>query len=181
MTGVLMTGVRRYAGFVFVPAGLIVCVPAQATVYMSVEEAQQAIFPGAQFTPMPVRLTDAQREKIEELSAVTVRSDEQQVWRVAGGGFFILDQVLGKHEYITYAVGLDAQGAVRGIEILEYRESYGSQIRGAEWRAQFTGKTSASPLRLDEDIKNIGGATLSSLHITNGVKRLLAFYDVVLK
>lgn len=176
-----MPGPRRYSGFIFVPAGLIVCVPAQATVYMSVEQAQQVIFPGAQLTPTPVVLTEAQQEEIEKRSDVRVRSAEQQVWRVAGGGFFILDEVLGKHEFITYAVGLDARGAVRGIEILEYRESYGSEIRGAEWRAQFTGKTSASPLRLDEDIQNIGGATLSSRHITEGVKRLLAFYDVALK
>ncbi len=27
------------------------------------------------------------------------------------------------------------------MEILEYRESYGDEVRNPKWRAQFTGKT----------------------------------------
>jgi Na+-translocating ferredoxin:NAD+ oxidoreductase RnfG subunit len=50
-----------------------------------------------------------------------------------------------------------------------------------KWRAQFVGKTSKSTLKLDSDIKNISGATLSCRHITDGVKRLLAFYEIALK
>jgi Na+-translocating ferredoxin:NAD+ oxidoreductase RnfG subunit len=46
---------------------------------------------------------------------------------------------------------------------------------------QFAGKTAADPLRLDGDIKNISGATLSCRHITDAVKRLLATYEVALK
>ena len=44
-----------------------------------------------------------------------------------------------------------------------------------------SGKTSQSTLKLDRDIKNISGATLSCRHITDGVKRLLAFYEIALK
>ena len=42
--------------------------------------------------------------------------------------------------------------------------------------AQFVGKTSASPLKVNGDIRNISGATLSSMHVTEGVKRILAAY-----
>ncbi len=38
----------------------------------------------------------------------------------------------------------------------------------------------ARHLKLTEDIQNISGATLSSKHITDGVRRLLATYDLVL-
>ncbi len=38
----------------------------------------------------------------------------------------------------------------------------------------------APPLKLTEDIQNISGATLSSKHITDGVRRLLATYELVL-
>ena len=106
--------------------------------------------------------------------------DEQKVWRVSGGGWFIVDEVVGKHEYITYAVGLSAAGAVQGIEIMDYRETYGGEVRNPKWRAQFAGKTKDATLQLDKDIKNISGATLSSRHITDGVRRLLAFHDVAL-
>ena len=64
---------------------------------------------------------------------------------------------------------------------MDYRETYGGQIRDQKWRAQFLAKTSKSTLKLDSDIKNISGATLSCRHITDGVKRLLAFYEVALK
>jgi Na+-transporting NADH:ubiquinone oxidoreductase subunit NqrC len=81
--------------------------------------------------------------------------------------------VIGKHELITYAVAIDPQAVVRGIEILDYRESRGGEVRDPRWRAQFIGKGPADPLRLGEDIQNLSGATLSSRHITDGVRRLV--------
>ncbi len=155
--------------------------PGYATVYLSVEQAQQAIFPGARFTPSNVRLTPEQMKAIESASGVRVRLNEQKVWRTSTGGWLIVDEALGKHEYITYALGLNADGTVRGVEVMEYRESYGYEIRNEAWRKQFAGKNSSAKLKLDEDIKNISGATLSCRHITDGVKRLLAFYDVALR
>jgi hypothetical protein len=96
-------------------------------------------------------------------------------------GYFVVDEVYGKHEYITYAVALEVDGRVRQIEILVYRESYGYEIRNSAWRAQFIGKKSGDPLRLDDDIKNISGATMSCRHISEGVRRLLATYDYALR
>jgi len=54
-------------------------------------------------------------------------------------------------------------------------------VRNASWRAQFVGKSAASPLQLNGDIKNISGATLSSKHVTDGVKRILNIYEASLK
>jgi len=88
--------------------------------------------------------------------------------------------VLGKHELITYALALDARGRVRGVEILEYLEAHGGEILDPAWRAQFVGKSTADPLKLDRDIRNISGATLSCRHVTDGVKRLLDFHARVL-
>ena len=119
--------------------------------------------------------------RIEQASGVRVLHGEQKVWRVSSGGWFIVDEVVGKHEFITYAVGLDANGSVKQIEVMDYRETYGGEIRNENWRVQFVGKTNQSPLKLDRDIKNISGATLSCRHVTDGVKRLLAFYEIALK
>ena len=167
--------------FVALPASALIAPSAFAIQYLTVDQAQHAIFPGKSFTAAPVKLTSAQRKGIEQASGVRVLRDEQQVWRVNGGGWFIVDEVVGKHEFITYAAGLNPDGSVKQIEIMDYRETYGGQIRDQKWRAQFVGKTSRSTLQLDRDIKNISGATLSCRHITDGVKRLLAFYEIALK
>jgi hypothetical protein len=50
-----------------------------------------------------------------------------------------------------------------------------------QWRKQFNGKTAADPIKLNQDIQNIGGATLSCKHITDGVKRVAVLYDIALK
>src|ERR1700724_497793 len=71
---------------------------------------------------------------VDQASGVRVLKDEQQVWRVSGGGWFIVDEVVGKHEFITYAVGLNPDGSVKQIEIMDYRETYGGQIRDEKWR-----------------------------------------------
>src|SRR5579884_3931993 len=152
--------------FIALPVSALVAPSAFAVQYLTVEQAQRAIFPG---------------KSLEQASGVRVLRNKQPVWKVGGGGWFIVDEVVGKHEFITYAVGLNADGSVKQIEIMDYRETYGGQIRDQKWRAQFVGKTAKSPLKLEADIKNISGATLSCRHVTDGVKRLLAFYEVALK
>jgi Na+-translocating ferredoxin:NAD+ oxidoreductase RnfG subunit len=165
-----------------VPAGfLLAAAPAIATTYLSVEEAQQSMFPGRKLTKAFFRLSDDQVHEIEKRSETNVREREVRLWRVEGGGAFLVDEVVGKHEFITYALALDADGSVRQIEILDYRESYGYQIRNAEWRRQFVGKRAGDPVRLKIDIRNISGATLSCKNVSNGIRRLLATYEIAVK
>lgn len=152
-----------------------------AETFMTPEAARIAMFGPVAFTAHPVTLTAEQIAAIKKQAGVSVRSPKLDAWRSVAGDWFIVDQVLGKHEFITLAVGIDAGGKVKGIEILEYRETYGGQVRHADWREHFVGKTAAAPLKLDQDIPNISGATLSSRHVTEGVRRLLVTYDLVLR
>jgi len=160
--------------------------PAYAVQYLTTEAAQKVMFPDASaFVPHPVRLTDAQKGVVEKAAKVRMHFPEQPVWQVMAdgkpAGWFVLDEVYGKHEFITYAVALDASGAVRGVEILDYRETHGGEIRNPKWRAQFNGARHGAALKLDEDIQNISGATLSCKHIAEGVRRVLAIHAVALK
>jgi Na+-translocating ferredoxin:NAD+ oxidoreductase subunit G len=170
---------------ILVPAALVAPAVGYATEYLTVPQAQQLIFPDAdRFVDASIELNDDQRSAIEKRSNVRQRWKKQQVWRAEKTGEFIgwliIDQVLGKHEFITYATGLTPNGKVQGIEILTYLETYGYQVRNAEWRQKFVGKTIADPFDLNVDIPNISGATLSTRNVTNGVKRLLALQQVML-
>ena len=163
-----------------VAAGLVTTVGqvAYATQYLTQAEAQKVIFTEAtEFKPVLISLNATQKTAISSVS--------KTIWQAyAGGkhiGWFVVDEVYGKHEYITYAVGIDLNGAVRRVEVLEYRETYGGQVRNATWRDQFVGKKHGAKLKLEDDIANISGATLSCLHISDGVRRVLALHEFVLK
>lgn len=169
------------ARFLLVPlAAFSMAQDAGATVYMTADQARSLMFPDATFEQVTIQLTSQQIAAIEHASDTNVINKQVQAWKMSNGGWFIVDEVVGKHEFIPFALGLDATGAVKDVEILEYREAYGSQIRNDAWRAQFTGKTAAVPLRLAKEVQNISGATLSSKHITDGVRRLLTTYAMVL-
>jgi Na+-translocating ferredoxin:NAD+ oxidoreductase RnfG subunit len=171
------------AKLVFLPlAGIVLAGgPAHATVYLTVPQAQQLLFPGATFHPEWKTLDHEQVKQIEHLSGVHVLSKELRVWRASTGGWFLVDEVVGKHDFIPFALALDGQGRVKGVEILEYREAYGGQIRDPLWQKQFLGRGADAKLRLGKNIRNISGATLSCKHITDGIERLLVTYEVVLK
>lgn len=163
-----------------------IALPAHAVEYMSVEAAQKLAFPSAtQFVAANVIYTREQVAAIEKLAGDKVRTRGEQVWRAQNDGrflgFFIVDYVIGKHLVIDYAIALEPDGRVRRVEILEYRESYGGEVANADWLGQFVGKTGRDPLMVDKDIRNISGATLSSHHVTEGIKRVLAIYDTCLR
>ena len=134
-----------------------VSAPAHAVQYLSVGEAQRLAFPSASFTEV----------------------QPGRVWKASTGGIFVLDHVIGKHLYIDYVVSIEPSGHIRRVDILQYRESYGGEVRSSSWLAQFVGKTIGDPLKLGSDIRNISGATLSSMHVTEGVKRILTAYGRV--
>lgn len=159
--------------------------PAYAQDYLTAAQAQKSIFPEAEsYQPILLKLNEGQRDKIKALSGLRQRWEEQKVWRVEKAGkhigWFVVDDVVGKHEFITYGVGLSLDGHVVGIEIMSYRETKGDQIRDINWRKHLAGKTLTDPFKLDEDVPNISGATLSCRNVIDGVKRLLALQKVAL-
>ena len=89
--------------------------------------------------------------------------------------------MVGKEDFITYAASIDAEGRLGTPEVLSYRESHGGEIRNEAWRGQFAGRDSLDQLHVQTDIKNIAGATLSCGHVTQGVRWLVALWQVALQ
>ncbi len=150
--------------------------------YLSVDQAARVVFPQAdRFEPRDLLLDAAQLQKLAA-SGLAPRSARWPVLLAWQGstllGVLVADAVIGKFELIGYAVGIAADGSVRQVEILSYRESHGHEIRLPAWRRQFVGKTASAPLRVGDDIANISGATLSCSHVTDGVRRIVAVVDL---
>jgi len=145
-----------------------------AAQYMTIEQAQRAAFADATHF-------DAAAATPAQLAGIGAPAGwSPKIWQVRSEtrelGWFAVDQVIGKSEQITYSLALAPDGAVLALEVLDYREAHGGEIRLAGWRRQFVGKTAADPVELNRDIRNISGATLSCRHVTEGVQRLLKLH-----
>ena len=144
--------------------------------YLNIDEVKQVMFSGELFVQVDMEIQDQVREKMRKESGVRYAYKQKRVWKSSNGSWILIDEVVGKHEMITYALGINANGSIQGVEILEYNESYGEQIREKSWLQQFKGKNTSDGIVWNKDIKNLTGATLSSKHVTNGVQRLMVLY-----
>jgi len=168
------------AGLAAAPVQVVV-----ATEYLSVEDAQKALFQQAdQFKEVVLGLSAAQRDRVAALAGPQPPHRSIRAFRALRAGqplgYVFVDEVIGKEDFITYAAGIDASGRVQGLEVLAYRESHGGEVRGQAWRRQFAGRAGLGQLHVATDIKNIAGATLSCEHVTQGVRWLAALWQVAL-
>lgn len=182
---------RRFLGrgarLAVAAAGWRFAAPAFAAVYLEPAQARAALWPAAaRFEPVALDLDAAALARIGERAGTRVHARfAPKVERAADAtgvplGWVVFDAVVGKFELIDYAVGLDAQGTVTGVEVLVYRESHGAEIRNAAWRRQFVGRRGPERMRFEDEIRNLSGATLSCRHLTEGVQRIGALHAVVL-
>lgn len=158
---------------------------AYATENLTIDQAQKIFFDQAiRFEENVLNLSSDQIDLIKEISGVRQRNKEQKFWRAFSKdkflGWVLIDDVIGKHENITYATGVSTEGIVLGVEILTYRETHGHEVKRKDWRDKLKGKKLLDPFKLDVDIPNISGATLSSRNLIDGVKRMLAIHKIVL-
>jgi len=152
-----------------------------AKTYLSKTQAKQLIFGNVKAVKQTITLTKDQMKAIKKESKVRVRNEVVNAYKTSAGDWLIFDQIIGKHENIDMAFGLTKSGKVKGLEVLVYRETYGHEIRGDKWRAQFHGKDHTEHLKLDEQIQNISGATLSCRHVADGVNRWTKTWELVLR
>ena len=137
-------------------AAATIPIAVHAKIYVSVEQAQKILFPNRSLIKNPMIITDELQDKMRSASSIRHPFQGDRIWKAADGSWFIVDEVVGKHEMITYAVALSPTGTVTGIEILDYVESYGYEVAEAQWRKQFIGKAATDPIKLNQDIQNIG-------------------------
>jgi hypothetical protein len=161
----------------FLPA-IAVSAPVFAEQFLSLEQAQSLIFPNAVLTAADFVLTDAQIAALTNEIRAPLTRRQVKAWRVAGGGWFFLDQAIVRGDRLTYALGLNEDGSIKGVEILACMQEYDG-IRRPQWLAQFAGRRYGKADMLNQ-IRTISGSTLSTTSITAGVKRMLATHALFL-
>ena len=153
-----------------------------AEVFMSEEEAVKLMFPKSErikkeLLKVPAEKKTAIEERIgwkfpEEAFEVYIGETGTQI-----DGYALVQNTIGKHKPMTYMVGVDARGRVSNVELLVFREARGSEVRTKRFNVQYEGKTVLDPVRINKDIINFSGATMSVRSISAGVKRVLVLVD----
>lgn len=150
----------------FLAIGLFLPFLALAEVYLSAEEATKNIFPTLEKYDIESRIADNQGFKIFTVFA----NDEIIGWTV------VVDE-MGKIKPITFLVGIDKQGKVLGIYVLEYRDMFGEQIRRKSFLKQFKGKSMKDAISIGRDIDAVTSATISSQAATSAVRKSLSLIE----
>ncbi len=153
-------------------------------VYLSPDEAAKLMFPDSdRIREETLALNPEQKATIEDRIGWHFPEDsfECYIGETNGtvDGWAIVQHTIGKHKPMTYVVGVDPGGDVTNVEVLVYRESRGSEVRKKRFNYQYEGKTLYDPIRINRDIINISGATMSVRSMSAGVKRVLVLVDEV--
>lgn len=135
-------------------------------VYITREEAIKNIFPKYEQYTEEAKITDNQEAKV-----YTFLMDDKVMGRAV-----VLDE-MGKVKPITFLVGIDNQGRVLQVYILEYRDQFGSDIKRKGFLKQFRNKTIKDALKVGRDIDAVTGATISSNAAASAVRKALTIVE----
>ena len=153
-----------------------------AEVFMSEEDGVKIILPKSERVRKDViKLSPEKKAQIEERIGWKFPEQSFEVYIGETGsqidGYALVQNTIGKHKPMTYMVGIDSKGQVSDVELLVFRESRGSEIRQKRFNAQYEGKTVSDPVRINKDIINFSGATMSVRSMSAGIKRVLVLVD----
>ena len=150
--------------------------------FMTEEEALKVVMPKSQLVRKElIRLTPEKKELIEQRIGWKFPEDSFELYIGQTGdkidGYAMIHHTIGKYKPMTYMVGVDAKGTCTDVELLVFRDAKGSEVRTKRFNAQYDGKTVSDPIRINKDIINISGATMSVRSMSAGVKRVLVLID----
>jgi hypothetical protein len=153
-----------------------------AEVFMTEEEAVKIVLPKSQRVRKELlQLTQEKKELIEQRIGWRFPEESFEVYigetKDKVDGYAMVHNTIGKHKHMTYMVGVDAQGRCTDVELLVFREAKGSEVGRKRFNVQYEGKTVFDPIRINKDIINLSGATMSVRSMSAGVKRVLVIID----
>ncbi|HMP77489.1 MAG TPA: FMN-binding protein [Kiritimatiellia bacterium] len=160
----------------------LILFPAQATTFLTQQEALEKAFPGAEVTRRTVTLTDDQLKTAGKLAGSKIPSALVFVYEAArdgavvGTAYFDVQRVHSLPQTLMLVVSRD--GRLRSLDVLAFKEPP-KFMAPAAWLEQFPGRALDDSLQLRQDIQGISGATLTARATTKSVRRVLAIHAVL--
>jgi len=175
-------------GLIFVQLVLLMIIGADganAKVFASQNAALAEAFPDA--TRIDRETTIVRKADLARITAITKDAKPPKVvvlhiaWQddlLLGYAHIDVHNVRTKPE--AFLVVLTPQGVVRSVRILAFHEPL-DYLPTESWYRQFSGKERKDRLRVGGDVHGVVGATLSARAAADGVRRMLAYWEVLLK
>jgi len=164
------------------PAIAAAAAPLSAQVFSSQEQALRTVFGAeAEIGAATWQLAPEERQALEASSGLRFRESAYRIHKArrkgqVAGYALVMDEI-GKSEPITFLVAVSPEFRVQDVVILVFRESRGWEVREPRFTRQFRGKRSSDAFRVNQDILNYNGATLSSKAVARGTKRALLLVE----
>ena len=165
--------------------GLLAATDVSAKVFASQKQALAEAFPMA--TRIERDTTILRKTELARIIAIT-RDDQpprvvvlHTAWKddeLLGYAHIDVHNVRTKPE--AFMVVLTPAGIVRSVRILAFHEPL-DYLPTDSWYAQFEGKTGEDRMRVGGDVHGVVGATLSARAAADGVRRMLAYWEVLLR
>ena len=176
---------RKYRYFLALALIVLVSSASPATVFYTQDAAFAMAFPGAtRVDSQTFILTDEQAEQIERAGRSELPTRLVTIHRgwkeetLLGYAHIDVHTVRTKPEALLVVLSPDAE--VTGASVLAFHEPLEFMPSGS-WYESFFGMDREADLRVGFDVDAVTGATLTTWATVDGVRRMLAYYQVLLQ
>jgi hypothetical protein len=157
----------------------------EAKVFYAKDEALKIAFPDSDQVEMRTFiLKDTEVQTAEQLARTRIESKLFTFYIGKKGGRVIGYAAIDTHTVRTlpetFLVVLSPEGQVRTTVILAFHEPP-EYLASERWLKQFQDKKLSPELGVGRDIAGIAGSTLTAHAITQGVRKVLALFQILIK
>jgi hypothetical protein len=158
---------------------------AEGKVYYSKSEALDSASPGAdQVDSRTIVLNDEQASAIQSLAKAKLETRLITVYTGVKDGEIVGYAFIDIHNVRTlpeaFLIVLSPEGEIESLQVLAFYEPE-EYLPSEGWLAQFDRRVLDDQLRLGGEIHGIAGSTLSARAVTDGVRRSLAIFELIVK
>ncbi len=147
------------------------------------ERSLSMMFPGAKIIVKNIVISKDQKRAIERIARSRLDSRLLSIYlvrkgeRVVAYGYVDVHRVRTHPESVLFVIS--PEGKIIAVEVLSFNEPL-EYMADESWLELFKGKTiDRDPLRVNRDIPNMTGATLTARAITKAARRALAIWRVI--
>jgi len=155
---------------------LSACAQGEERVYLKPSDFIKSAYGGEIPETSVLNLSNSVKARAKSIMAHSYEESRVRHWNRGNRSVWILEEI-GKTQPITTGFLIE-NGKIKSVNILIYRESHGWEVSKPFFTKQFSNATLQGSDKLDKEIKNIAGATLSVRAITK-LARLALYFDSI--